>query len=72
MNKKRVIITTGLVLLFFLLVGFKAKDIQGNRAFSAVSVACSSDGKIVYLADLEGLYKSEDGGKIWNKVELDK
>lgn len=49
-------------------VGWKATDSVGLRSFSAAGVACSADGKVVYAADLHQLWKSDDGGKTWNKV----
>ena len=44
--------------LVLLLTGMKTTDIQGPRAFSAVSVSTSADGQTVYLADLKALWKS--------------
>ncbi len=49
--------------------GYKPTDIQGPRAFSAVSVATSADGGIVYVADLAGVFKSADGGRTWAKLD---
>ena len=49
-------------------VGWKTTDFVGPRAFSAVGVACSADGKTVYAADLNQLWKSEDGGKTWSRI----
>ena len=49
-------------------VGWKTTDSVGPRAFSAVGVACSADGRVVYAADLHQLWKSDDGGKNWSKI----
>lgn len=56
------------VALFFM--GFKTMDNQGQRSFSAVSIACSADGKTVYVADLQNVHKSTDGGKSWSKLNI--
>lgn len=34
------------------------------------SVTCSSDGKYVYIVDLNNLYKSEDFGETWKKINV--
>ena len=52
-----------------LLVAWKPAHFIGQRSFSSTALACSSDGKIVYAADLEFIYKSEDGGKNWSPVK---
>jgi len=49
-------------------VGWRTTDSVGQRSFSAVGVACSADGRVVYAADLHQLWKSDDGGKTWSKV----
>lgn len=42
---------------------------DGNGPWSFTSVACSSDGTIVYAANLgNGLYKSTDSGQTWNYI----
>ena len=57
-------LATTLVLGF----GWKTTESVGQRSFSAVGVACSADGRVVYAADLHQLWKSDDGGKTWSKV----
>ena len=48
--------------------GWKTTESVGQRSFSAVGVACSADGRVVYAADLHQLWKSDNGGKTWSKV----
>jgi hypothetical protein len=68
-STKKLLICAALLMVSLCgLLGWKATDTQGQRAFSAVGVACSADGKTVYAADLDGVWKSEDGGKSWAKV----
>lgn len=67
---KRSWLIAGLPLAALLLAGaaYKTSDIQGQRSFSAASVATSADGQTVYVADLEAVWKSTDGGASWKKV----
>ena len=66
---KRIFLCLAVLLVsIFGLVAWKTTDIQGQRAFSAVSIACSADGKTVYTADIKDVWKSEDGGKSWVKI----
>lgn len=39
-----------------------------GRPSSAAALACSADGKTVYAADLNDIWKSEDGGATWKKI----
>ena len=39
-----------------------------NAAVASTSLTCSSDGKIVYAADLYRIYKSEDYGANWTII----
>jgi hypothetical protein len=41
---------------------------RGGKQVAAAALACSADGKTVYAADLENVWKSEDGGATWKKV----
>jgi photosystem II stability/assembly factor-like uncharacterized protein len=65
---KGILIGVIIGILALVLAGWKTTDIQGPRAFSAVSVSASADGQIVYVADLIELWKSGDGGKSWTKI----
>ncbi|MEJ2640388.1 MAG: hypothetical protein P8010_12510 [Desulfosarcinaceae bacterium] len=40
-------------------------NVTGDDTVSFTDLACSSDGKIVYVADVETVYKSVDGGLNW-------
>jgi hypothetical protein len=57
------------VALVQLLSGWKPAHFVGPRPFSAAALACSADGKIVYAADLEAVYRSEDSGTTWTRVK---
>lgn len=66
---KKLYLVIGLIVVsVFSLIAWQTSNIQGPRAFSAVALACSADGKTVYAADLKEVWKSEDGGKSWAEV----
>ncbi len=48
------------------------KPFSGAGPMSAISICCSSDGKIVYVTDFKGVQKTEDGGKTRIQVLSDK
>jgi len=56
--------------LFFLTgaVSTRTGNVSGDNTQSFRNVACSSDGNIVYVVDVETVYKSEDGGSNWAVV----
>jgi len=56
--------------LFFLTgaVSTQTGNVSGYDTESFRNVACSSDGNIVYVVDVEKVYKSEDGGNNWAVV----
>jgi hypothetical protein len=64
-----VLIGVAALVLVQLLAGWKPASYIGNRAFAVGSVACSADGKTVYAADLDAIYKSEDGGNTWLTIK---
>lgn len=43
-------------------------NVTGDDNVSFTDLACSSDGKIVYVADVKTVYKSTDGGLNWTVV----
>ncbi len=45
--------------------------VGNSRFFAAISVATSADGGTVYVADLQGLWKSADGGESWTRLKRD-
>jgi len=53
--------------LFFLTgaVATQTGNVSGDNSQAFRNVACSSDGNIVYVVDVETVYKSEDGGNNW-------
>lgn len=38
---------------------------------AAISVSTSADGKIVYVAHGNGVFKSSDGGETWRKLSVE-
>ncbi len=72
MKKKISIIVISL--LITLSIGFyaypKVKGLTDVRVgpTAAVSVACSADGKIVYVVHGNGVYKRTNGSKDWDKI----
>ena len=67
---KRTIIILGVVVVAAIgIAAYNPSYMQGQQqAVSGVALACSSDGRTVYVADLNGVWKSEDGGRSWFKV----
>jgi hypothetical protein len=61
---------TIMLALFFLTgaVSTQTSNVSGDNTESFRNVACSSDGNIVYVVDVEKVYKSEDGGSNWAVV----
>lgn len=69
MNTKSPIILIALLAIAIVsIAAWKPSEIQGPRAFSAAALACSADGKTVYAADLNRVWKSEDAGITWKDV----
>jgi len=61
---------TIMLALFFLTgaVATQTNNVSGADNESFTNVACSSDGNVVYVVDVETVYKSEDGGNNWAVV----
>ena len=47
-----------------------SSNAQGGYGYAAAStsVCCSSDGRTIIAADLDGVYKSSDGGASWTTI----
>lgn len=60
----------GIIFAFALLVLANASSLTDVRVgpTATISIATSADGKIVYVAHGNGVFKSEDGGANWAQI----
>ena len=58
------VVVLGLVFLTGAIIT-ETNNRYGGVTLSYVNVACSNDGKTVYVVDQEHVYKSTDGGYNW-------
>ena len=63
-------------IIFGFMLGIGAQTLAANSKptdvrvgpTAAIGITTSSDGKIVYVANGNGIFKSTDAGETWNKV----
>lgn len=56
------------IIFSLIIIFFMSAYNTGGGTTATSSIACSADGKIVYLADRINVYKSEDFGGSWKII----